>query len=74
MPEKGAREHVSHRVNLNTASEQELSQVSDLGPARARKIVEYRNEHGRFSSPEELEKVEGFGKKLTDDEKRSLDV
>ncbi len=74
MPEKGAREHVSHKVNLNTASEDELAQVSDIGSARARKIVEYRNEHGRFQSVEDLDQVEGFGKTLTDDEKRSLEV
>jgi competence protein ComEA len=74
MPEKGASEHVDHKVNLNTASEQELSEVSDIGPARARKIVEYRDQHGRFSSPDDLENVEGFGKKLTDDEKRTLEV
>ncbi len=74
MPEKGAREHAPHKVNLNTASEQELAEVSDIGPARARKIVEYRNQHGRFSSADELEEVEGFGKTLTDDEKRSLEV
>ncbi len=74
MPEKGAREHVDHKVNLNSASERELSEVSDIGPARARKIVEYRNQHGRFSSVEDLDRVEGFGKRLTDDEKQSLEV
>lgn len=74
MPEKGAREHASHKVNLNTASEQELSEVSDIGPTRARKIVDYRNEHGRFSSVEDLDNVEGFGKTLTDDEKQALEV
>ncbi len=74
MPEKGAREQVDHKVNLNTASEDELSEVSDIGPTRARKIVEYRSQHGRFSSVEDLQEVEGFGKTLTDDEKRSLEV
>lgn len=74
MPEKGAREHAEHKVNLNTASEEELAQVSDIGPARASKIVEYRREHGRFGSVEELDQVEGFGKTLTDDEKGALDA
>jgi competence protein ComEA len=74
MPEKGAREHVDHKVNINTADEQELSEVSDIGQARARKIVEYRQQNGRFSSVDELENVQGFGKTLTDDEKRSLEV
>ena len=74
MPEKGAREHVGHKVNLNSASEQELAEVSDIGPARARKIVEYRTQHGRFESVEDLDRVQGFGKTLTEDEKRSLEV
>lgn len=74
MPEKGAQEHVSHKVNLNTASEQELAEISDIGPARAHKIVEYRDSHGRFSSTDELDQVEGFGKTLTEDEKKTLEV
>ncbi len=74
MPEKGAREHVGHKVNLNTASEEELARVSDIGSARAHKIVEHRNAHGRFGSVDELEEVEGFGKTLTQDEKGALEV
>lgn len=74
MPEKGASEHVDHRVNLNTAGEDELAQVSDIGPSRAKKIVEYRSQHGGFSRVEELEQVEGFGKTLTEDEKSALEV
>lgn len=74
MPEKGAREHVGHKVNLNTASEQELAEVSDIGPSRAKKIIEYRSSHGRFGSVDELEEVEGFGKTLTQDEKGALEV
>lgn len=48
MPEKGARRHISGQVNLNEASEEELSRVSDIGTERARKIVAYRGEHGPF--------------------------
>lgn len=74
MPEHGARRHISGQVNINTADEQELAKVSDIGSARAHKIVEYRNTHGKFASVDDLEQVEGFGKKLTDDEKESLTV
>lgn len=74
MPEKGAREHVDHKVNLNTASEQELAEVSDIGASRAKKIIEYRSSHGRFSSVDQLDEVEGFGKTLTQDEKNALEV
>jgi uncharacterized protein len=50
-------------VELNTASKQLLSYVSGLGPKRARSIVEFRDEHGPFTSREELKKVPGLGKK-----------
>lgn len=74
MPEKGARRHVQGQVDINTASERELAKVSDIGAVRARKIVEYRNQHGPFKDLDELDKVQGFGKTLTDDEKSELTV
>lgn len=74
MPEKGAREHVDHTVNLNKASEQELAEVSDIGSQRAHKIVEYRSAHGEFKSVDDLENVEGFSKTLASDLKDALEV
>jgi uncharacterized protein len=50
-------------VELNTASKQLLSYVSGLGPQLAKSIVEYRNEHGSFSSRQELRKVPRLGPK-----------
>lgn len=50
-------------VDLNTASEYLLSYVSGIGPALAANIVEYRNEHGAFSSRQQLKKVKRLGDK-----------
>ncbi|MBQ5873279.1 MAG: RNA-binding transcriptional accessory protein [Bacteroidales bacterium] len=50
-------------VELNTASTQLLSYVSGIGPSLAKNIVDYRNEHGAFSSRKELLKVKRFGEK-----------
>jgi uncharacterized protein len=50
-------------VEVNTASEQLLSYVSGLGQQLAGNIVAYRNEHGPFSSREELKKVPRLGPK-----------
>ena len=50
-------------VNLNTASSYLLSYVSGIGPALAENIVEYRAEHGAYSSREELLKVKRLGEK-----------
>ena len=48
-------------VNLNTASSHLLQYVSGLGPALAKNIVDYRKEHGPFSSRAQLKKVPRLG-------------
>jgi uncharacterized protein len=50
-------------VELNTASSELLSYVSGLGQQLAKKIVEYRNEHGPFRSRGELVEVPRLGDK-----------
>ncbi len=50
-------------VNLNTAGVEELTTIKGIGKATAEKIVEYRNEHGKFMSGEDLLKVKGIGTK-----------
>lgn len=48
-------------VNLNTASQHLLMYVSGLGPTLAKNIVDYRKEHGAFTSRAELKKVPRLG-------------
>lgn len=48
-------------VNLNTASQHLLMYVSGLGPALAKNIVDYRKEHGAFTSRAQLKKVPRLG-------------
>lgn len=50
-------------VNLNTASKSLLTYVSGLGPALAQNIVDYRTEHGPFSSRKDLLNVPRLGAK-----------
>lgn len=50
-------------VNINTASESLLSYVSGIGPKLAENIVNYRSEHGAFSSRKEIQKVPRLGGK-----------
>ena len=50
-------------VELNTASAPLLERVSGITPSLAKSIVEYRDEHGKFSSRNELKKVKGLGEK-----------
>jgi len=46
---------------LSTATAEELSTLSGIGPATADKIIAYRDEHGGFTSVEELDEVSGIG-------------
>ena len=48
-------------VNLNTASRHLLTYVSGLGPALAQNIIDYRREHGAFTSRAQLKKVKRLG-------------
>lgn len=52
----------SGRVNVNTANATELESLPGVGPAIAKRIIDYRNQHGNFSSPEDLINVRGIGK------------
>lgn len=52
------------KVNLNTASVEELDALPKVGPVLAQRIVDWRKEHGPFKSVEELDAVDGVGPKM----------
>jgi len=51
------------QVNINTASVQELQLLPRVGPALAKRIVDFRATNGLFKAPEELARVKGIGEK-----------
>ncbi len=53
--------HYAFRVDVNTASWPELSQLPQIGPIMATRIVDYRTENGPFTSREQLMDVPGIG-------------
>ena len=59
---RGADKHIAGVVNLNTADEAQLKLLPGVGPTRARAILAWRAKH-RFTRPEELRRVKGFGAK-----------
>lgn len=50
-------------VNLNTATLEQLDSIPGVGPVTAQRIVDWRSQHGRFSSTRELQEVDGIGPK-----------
>lgn len=52
------------RVDLNAATEADLETLPRIGPALAQRILEWREEHGRFRAVEDLMAVPGIGEKL----------
>lgn len=51
----------SPRININTANVMDLARLSGIGPVKAEAIVRFRNEHGNFSSIDDLTAVTGIG-------------
>lgn len=52
-----------HLVNLNTATQAELELLPGIGPAMAKRILDYRAQHGKFTSVDQLDGVKGIGTK-----------
>jgi competence protein ComEA len=69
QPTAAAAETTSHvateqKVNINSASIDELKKVKGIGAAKAAAIVDYRTQHGPFKSVDGLSEVKGFSAKV----------
>ena len=62
------------KVNINTATVEELAQLKGIGEAKAKAIVEYREANGPFAQVEDLTKVKGIGDKILETLKDDLAV
>jgi competence ComEA-like helix-hairpin-helix protein len=62
-PARGSKKELSGKLNLNTASEEQLQLLPTVGPAKAERIVAWRKKNGSFKRPADLRKVKGFGYK-----------
>lgn len=62
-PPKSARTELTGKLNLNTATEDQLMLLPTIGPAKAERIVAWRKRNGAFRRPADLRRVKGFGYK-----------
>lgn len=53
--------HKGNKIHINRADEKTLDELPGIGPAMAKRIVDYRNAHGPFQAIEDLKKVRGIG-------------
>lgn len=60
------------KININTATIEQLSEIRGIGPAIAQRIVEYRQENGSFSSADEIVNVRGVGPKTLENIRDSI--
>ena len=59
-PNGNAGGSVSDKININTATKEELMTLSGIGASKAESILKYRQEHGNFQNIEDLKKIEGI--------------
>lgn len=61
-------------VNINIATQTELETLPGIGPSTALKIINYRNENGKFSSIDEIKNVSGIGDSKFENIKKYITV
>ncbi|MEA2109612.1 MAG: helix-hairpin-helix domain-containing protein [Pseudomonadota bacterium] len=54
----------SEKININTATAEQLAELKGIGPVYAKRIVEYRKANDPFKKPEDIMKVKGIGPKI----------
>ena len=62
------------KVNINTATAQELTALPGIGPAKAEAIIKHREANGPFKTVDELNDVKGIGNKILENNKNEVTV
>ena len=64
----------TEKININKADINELCTLTGVGEAMAQKIIDYRNENGKFESIEDLKNVNGIGEKKYESLKEYISI
>lgn len=57
------QESQNGKININTADSLKLQEIPGVGPTTAQKIIDYRQNYGKFKSKEDIVNVSGIGEK-----------
>ena len=68
------KENNNTKVNLNTATINDLTSISGIGESKAKSIIEYRENNGSFKSIEDILNVSGIGQSLYEKIKDYIEV
>ena len=71
---KTSNNTLTGKVNINSASEAELTKISGVGASKAKDIIEYREQNGGFKQIEDIKNIKGIGDALFEKIKDSITV
>ncbi len=56
-----SKKTLTGKLNLNTATDEQLQMLPGVGPAKAQRIISFREQRGKFTRVKDLRRVKGFG-------------
>ena len=60
------------KININSADETELQEIPGVGEVTAKKIIEYREQNGKFKNIEDIKNVKGIGEGKYEEMKENI--